>query len=102
MPTESKEVWTSEYENVWYVGYVTKFDEHYWIVRLEGTDRDDARYRVYVHRTVVAHSFGSAVIGTKIRLRLTPNRKQDGGIPWEALAAVIEPKDFAAQAAEEN
>jgi hypothetical protein len=99
MAIESEERWTPEYENVWYVGYVVKFDEHYWIATLEGAN-GDPRYRVYVHRTVVAHSFGSAVIGTRVRLRLRPNRKADGGTLWEALEAVVEPKDFAAQSAD--
>jgi hypothetical protein len=100
MTTESKEVWTSEYESVWYVGYVVKFDEHYLIATLEGANRDP-RYRVYCHRSTVARSFGSAVIGMKVRLRITPNRKQDGGTLWESLEAIIE-KDLAAHAVEEK
>ena len=94
MTTESGEVWTRDYESVWWTGYVVKFDEHYLIATLEGAN-GDPRYRVYVHRTVVAHSFGSAVIGTKIKLRLRPNRKQDGGTLWESLEAIVEPKNLA-------
>jgi hypothetical protein len=38
---------------------------------------------------------------TKIRVRIAPNRKQDGGTLWESLEAIIE-KDLAAQNATEN
>jgi hypothetical protein len=96
MTTESKEVWTSEYEDAWYVGYITKYDEHFWFVKLEG---GDVRYRVFCHRNVVAEDFDTGVIGTRVRLRLRPNRKANS-LPWEALEAVIEPKDLAAQNAD--
>ncbi len=99
MTTESEEVWTRDYENVWYVGYITKYDEHFWFVKLEGACTGDQRYRVFCHRSVVAEDFDTAIIGTRVKLRLTPNRKADS-LPWEALEAVIEPKDFAAQNAD--
>jgi hypothetical protein len=83
--TEPTDVWTSQYENNWYVGYVTKYDPHYLIVKLEGARSGDQRYRVYVHRSVVTDGT-EAVIGTRINLRLRPNRKETG-VPWEALEA---------------
>jgi hypothetical protein len=84
--TEPREVWTSNYENNWYTAYVTKYDLHYFIARLEG---GDSRYRCFIHRSVVGSDFDSAVIGTKVRLRLTPNRKE-GGVTFEALEAIVE------------
>lgn len=105
----TEEVWTQEHENVWYTAYVIKFDEHYWFAKFEGSDSVDSRnrrhdyasYRIYVHSTVVPSGFKSGVVGTKIKVRVRPNRKQGGNVPWEALEAVIEPKDLTAQA-EEN
>jgi hypothetical protein len=100
MTTESKEVWRPAYENIWYTGYVVKYDEHYLIATLEGAN-GDPRYRVYIHRSTVGRSFGSSTIGTKVRLRLRPNRKADGGTLWESLEAIVE-KDLAAHAVEEK
>jgi hypothetical protein len=101
MAIESEEVWTPQHENLWWFAYVLKFDSHYWIVKLEGARSGDNRYRAYVHRSTVESNFGSAVVGTKIKLRIRPNRKQDGGLFWESLEAVIE-KDLPAQAVEEE
>jgi hypothetical protein len=90
------ETWTREYEQVWYIGYVLKFDEHYWIVKLEGAQEFDRRYRVYCHKNVVAEGFGRGIIGTRVRLRLTPNRKEGSTTVWEALECVVEPENLVA------
>ena len=93
-----------EHENNWYTAFVLKFSEHYWIAKFEGADSLDSRdrrhdyanYRIYVHSTVVPSGFECGVVGTKIQVRVRPNRKRDGGIPWEAIEAIIEPKDLTA------
>jgi hypothetical protein len=91
--SESEEKWTQACEQNWYVGYVTRHDPYYFMGKLEGTD--DPRYKFYCHRSVVADGFGKGTIGTKLRVRLRPNRRKDSA-PWEVLEAVIE-KDLAAQ-----
>jgi hypothetical protein len=85
-------------ENVWHIAYVVRFDEYSWTARIEDSNKHDPISRVYVHRSVVADGFAGGVIGTKVKLRLTPNRKE-GGVPWEALECIVE-KDLAAQNAD--
>jgi hypothetical protein len=85
-------------ENVWHIVYVVRFDEYSWTARIEDSNKHDPISRVYVHRSVVADGFAGGVIGTKVKLRLTPNRKE-GGVPWEALECIVE-KDLAAQNAD--
>jgi hypothetical protein len=97
-----EEVWTKNHENIWYSAYVTRHDEYCWLAKLEGARSGDERYRVYVHSTTVQDHFGLAVVGTKIKVRITPNRKRNGGLAWEALEAVIDSKDCTAEAEEKQ
>jgi hypothetical protein len=100
--SEQEEKWTPAYEAVWYPAFVTKFDQHYLIAKLEGAHEYDQRYRVYCHHSTVVRDFGTAVVGTKIKVRLRPNRKEGSTTFWEAIEVVIELKDLAASPQEKT